>query len=357
MVGVIAQDGWTDDLKAAVRRFQAGLYAQAGVQLLEILKRAPDDADARYFFRLVERRLRPVQPAAKPTLIWQFPPDAAWETDWLRGLLGPLCGAETVDNTWSAVADPMIVVDNRLVPEKAPYYRQAFERGARIILIHLSDEAFKDDLGAYRYCDAVIRNYRSELLAELSGVFFLPLGPKSGFAATGDGAKPASARRHAWAFAGDARKLTRGPMLEEMAKAAPGFTHLTSDFGSADALPTAEYRALLDDTVFAPCPAGWSNLESFRVYEALEAGCIPIVERRANFDYFTQLLGPHPMPTVVDWRDGADLMRGLLGTGELEPLRRRCADWWRAYTPQLTREVGEFVARALGQAPSRHPRA
>lgn len=41
------------DLTSAIRRFESGLFEQAGVQLLEILHKSPDDEDALYFLRLV----------------------------------------------------------------------------------------------------------------------------------------------------------------------------------------------------------------------------------------------------------------------------------------------------------------
>lgn len=58
-----------------------------------------------------------------------------------------------------------------------------------------------------------------------------------------------------------------------------------------------QQRAMLD-SIFSPCPQGNVLLETPRVYEALQCGSIPIVERRLTLDYYKQLLGPHPLPTV-----------------------------------------------------------
>jgi hypothetical protein len=338
---------YSEELRAAVRRFESGLYGMAGQQVLTILQKNPNDQEALYLLRLVERRLGRTKTAAKPTLIWQFDPDGAWESDWLNFLLRGAVEKTIVDNTWSQLAPTMIVVDNRLVEAKVQYYRRAFEAGCRVILIHLSDEAFKDDLTAYRYCDAVIRNYHSEVLAESNKIKFFPLGYKSGFAHTAVTPKAVKDRKYLWSFAGDAKKLTRSDMLKAMAALDGGFQHLTEGFGSADALTTSEYRTLMDETVLAPCPGGWSNLETFRVYEALEAGCIPIVEQRPGFDYFTRLLGPHPIPTVLEWSEAPDLARRLQVDGELEPLRQQCAAWWATYKPALARTLSNFMERRL----------
>jgi hypothetical protein len=329
-----------------VRRFELGLYHNAGQLLLKVLDRAPGDADAAHYLRLVNRRLGP-RPATKPVLIWQFKPDGAWEADWLRWLVADVVGGEIIDNTWTRMHDPMIVVDNRLVPEKLSYYREAFEQGRRVVLIHLSDEAFKEDYDAYRYCDAVLRNCFSERLADIASVRHFPLGFKAGFVRIGQAPKPSAARKYLWSFAGDTKKITRGEMLAEMGRLPRGFTHLTCGFGTPDALPTADYRALMDDTVFVPCPGGWSNLDTFRTYEALEAGCIPIVERRPGFEYYTRLLGTHPMPAVHDWREGADVVRRLESEGSTERLRAACERWWSDYKTKLKADTVSFISAAL----------
>jgi hypothetical protein len=280
-------------------------------------------------------------------LVWQFNPDAAWERDWLRQLLGGAIAGEQVDNAWSHISDPMIVVDNRLVADKAVYYQRAFEQGARIVLVHLSDESFRDDYGIYKYCEAVIRNYHSELLAESTRVLFIPLGCKAGFVKPDHPLKPAGQRKHVWSFAGDMKKYTRGEMLAAMGEVAPGFTHLTEGFNTRDCLAIDDYRALLDETIFVPCPGGWSNLETFRVYEALEAGCIPIVEQRPGFDYFMHLLGSHPIPTITRWAEAIDLVRHMHKEDRIAHTQDICIAWWRDYKSRLEERVADFVGAAL----------
>ncbi len=346
-MGQLKRSDLPAELRSAFSRFESGLYEQAGVQALGILQNAPGDPDALYLLRLVERRLgrKPTGPAK---LIWQFDPKDCWECEWLRLLLAGTYDEEIVDNKWSQIAPAMIVVDNRVVPEKAIYYRHAFETGARIVLVHLSDEAFKDDSGIYKYCDGVLRNYHSELLADIARVDFIPLGYKAGFARSGVTPKSAAQRQYLWSFAGDAKKISRGEMLAAMNSLEGGFTHLTEGFGTTDALSTEAYRALLDDTLVVPCPGGWSNLETFRVYEALEAGCIPIVEQRPAFDYFTRLLGPHPMPTITAWSEAAALVAQLKSSDSLEALRAACFAWWQNKKPALAQRAAAFVKKSMG---------
>jgi hypothetical protein len=329
-----------------VRRFELGLYDNAQALFRQVLAAEPGHGEARYFLERARRRLAP-RPVAAPTAIWQFDPAGAWEKDWLTSLLGDCVAGHVVDTTWTRVMDPMVVIDNRLVPEKIAYYRAAFEAGARFVLIHLSDEAFRDDRSLYRLAEATVRNYRSELLAADARVLTIPLGFKAGFAKPGFAAKPAAERRHLWSFAGDRKKLTRAAMMAAMQTLPGGAWHLTEGFGTADSLSTDAYRALLDDTLVVPCPGGWSNLETFRVYEALEAGCIPIVERRPGFDYFADLLGPHPIPTVMDWQEAPAMIRAWQSAGREEATRRACVAWWQDYKTRLAARVQAFVRAAL----------
>ncbi len=337
------------ELRSALRRFEQGLFEKAGEQVMAVLKEQPGNADAIRLLRLIERRLWP-KPNAAPLLVWQFRPTESWEYDWLNLLLGDTVAGEKVDNSWSLLAPSMIVVDNRLVPEKTPYYQRAFENGCKVILVHLSDEAFNDDCGAYKYCEAVIRNYRSDVKAENARMFFLPLGYKTGFARAAT-PKPAGMRKHLWSFAGDPNKLSRSEMLNTLATVDGGAWHLTSGFNAADCLSTADYRALMDDSVMIPCPGGWSNLETFRVYEALEAGCIPFVEKRKGYDYYRALLGPHPLPTITTWAEGAALLRKLRDAGELPALQQTCAAWWADYKTRLKTDLADFVFAALNPPP------
>ena len=44
-----------------------------------------------------------------------------------------------------------------------------------------------------------------------------------------------------------------------------------------------EMSEILSSTKFIPCPNGFFHPETYRLYEALECGCIPIVENAYNY--------------------------------------------------------------------------
>lgn len=279
------------------------------------------------------------------TLVWQTSPQL-WEADWLRLLLKPAYLAEVFDGDWTFAAKTMIVVDNRLTLAKADYYRRSFAAGSRICLIHISDELFDDDLSAYRWCEVVYRNYWSPMLAGFRPVNAFGLGYKLGFAQD-KAVRAATERAHLWSFAGDPNKSTRSMMLSAMRQCGSGKEHLTDGFHAPNNLGTVTYRELLDDSIFIPCPAGNGNLDSFRFYEALEAGCIPIVERRAGFDYFTMLLGPHPIPTIEHWNEAPAIIAELLRNDGVEELRDVCYRWWTNYKVVLRDSMCSTISRCF----------
>src|SRR5258705_4825272 len=113
----------------------------------------------------------------------------------------------------------------------------------------------------------------------------------------------------------------------------------------------ADYARLMSDTIFPPCRAGWENLDSFRVCEAFEAGCIPIVERRPAYDYFRHLMGNNPALAVQSWSEAPALIRALTADAQaLEERRLLCANWWRTYKSALVERVRDHVLHSFEPA-------
>jgi hypothetical protein len=263
--------------------------------------------------------------------------------------------SEIVDGRYTKIEDGCIVVDNRIGSQKARYYFELLKRNCRFGIFHLSDERFLDDCGVYEFANFVMRNYWSRTFSPDRRVLAVPLGLMNGFRV--ETQRTASERRYTWAFAGDARKSTRGAMVQAMSAVERGFFHSTAgedsreDLAAFDLKPPlgiADYAAILSDAVFAPCPAGWENLDSFRVCEAFEAGCIPIVETRPSYDYFHHLMPGHPGLAVRSWHEAPGLLRPLLANpAALETKREECTRWWRAYRTALSSRVRDHVLRSL----------
>lgn len=184
-----------------------------------------------------------------------------------------------------------------------------------------------DNLNIYKYCNIVWRNLFNPLLNNQKNLTFFPLGYKEGFANKMI-SKCHEERKYLWFFAGDIKKSSRAEMFENMKKVSNGFYHLTTYFDSKDSLSSKEYREIMSMSTFIPCPAGFVHLDSFRIYEALEAGCIPIIENGRGIDFFSSWMGKGPVPMIERWADAPALINQIVSTGSTERIRMECQNWW-----------------------------
>jgi hypothetical protein len=110
----------------------------------------------------------------------------------------------------------------------------------------------------------------------------------------------------------------------------------------------SEYKDILRASVFAPCPMGNVMLETFRLYEALEAGAIPLLSRRLFMPYHDRVIPGHPIPAFTRWAAACRFANRLLADpAALDALQARLMAWWRDYKSRLQSETCHFVAQGF----------
>lgn len=81
--------------------------------------------------------------------------------------------------------------------------------------------------------------------------------------------------------------------------------HATPTDGFAQGMNPAEYLHHLADAKVAPAPGGIVCADSFRAWEALHCGAVPLVDDRAgerdDRGYWHWVLGDNPLPLVTRW--------------------------------------------------------
>jgi hypothetical protein len=262
------------------------------------------------------------------------------ERDWFCYLLGDAVDEEVTDLELSCFDDDAIhVVNTNLLPLQhyEPYFRQLRARCKHLVLFHVADEWLSGGYASYQYFDLVIRWNRS-YLTSAPGIVTLPVGYPS---KTGASIRPADRRRYAWSFVGEI-KSSRIAMVNALEGFKPNFLTRTDDLAKANPkrISKAEFDAVLEDTVFAPCPMGNVTIETTRVYESLELGCIPLVEVRLTLDYFTNLLGHNPLPMFRRWSAARRYAERLYGDkGLLLAKQAEIGEWWQSYKAKLSNEL------------------
>jgi hypothetical protein len=287
-------------------------------------------------------------------LVYAIPKDGLFEVDWLEGLLGGL-----VDRTVNASeyaptpGECPIFVVNRGIDAPARLAQLSRDCDASFGVVHLSDEFLSDDVRYYEWptCAFVIRNYYKPEVARLPHVLQIGVGYKRGFRPKQRNARPLD-----WCFMGDTAKSGRAALVSQASKAMPNhFVHVNHGFNGADCMDTASYCERMLLSKFCLSPVGNYNLDTFRLYEALEAGAIPVALARTPdqpWSYWHALFG---IPEDVDlpfvaratWDENLREMQALLDDPvALEEKATACARFWAQYKASLKDRVRELVLAA-----------
>jgi len=274
------------------------------------------------------------------------------EINWLKRLL-PGFTVEQVEDVAQAKVIPNSIVICKRLGQLRPALLQTISATPGMVLFHISDEWYWDRLEPYRCFTHVLRNYHHSALRQ-EGITQIPMGP-SRFSDGKPEIRPAGERRHRWCFVGNLAS-TRGLMVRQLENIKPRYLHITGTRGqSATWLTPDEYLSVLRDSIFVPCPMGNVNLESFRLYEALDCGAIPIVERRPFLDYFTQLFGPHPLPSVCHWEEARSVIHSLCSDPvRLQDKQVEIREWWRQFETRVSNQVNSALNAAVGRKTRMH---
>lgn len=314
------------------------------------------------------------------TLIWQVDPYSTyiWERDWLSELLRKFAIEHVVDLCNEIVTPNAIVVTNGLAQngiEVSQYLVRFGEQGLPVGVIHISDEFHTSPIDFYDHATFVYRNYLRRAAFAMPNTHYLPLGYKSGFT-NGLNRRAIHERSYRWSFAGHVKK-SRRLMLEHAGRIEGGYTYSTKRFADPEALSTHNYADLLANTVFALCPRGNVSVDTFRLYEALEAGAIPIVEDDGGLNYWRELADPtrfvevrawtphywrsnrrrasrpsywisaygkdFPCPRVYHWQSLEEVLNAI----DLESTASRIGDWWASHKRKLADQMYSTILQDL----------
>jgi hypothetical protein len=262
------------------------------------------------------------------------------ETDWFTFLLSDVVDEVVFDTTYSMTHGRAIhVVSCNEVPlrGRSAYFEECRAQSDDLTLLHASDEWYSGGYTEYRHFDRVIRNHRTWLVRS-PGIFSIPVGYPGGLEGP-ERLRPADERKYLWSFKGEV-KASRVQMVEALKGVEPSFIRDSK----GPWLSFEAYCELLLDTVFLPCPMGNVVAETWRLYEGLEYGCIPIVEKRWAIDYYRGLFGGDPFLRVGSWHEAGRLMRDLAASpSELLRLQQTMIAWWAETKARTKRDLTAFM--------------
>ena len=199
-----------------------------------------------------------------------------YEGQWLQELFNTT--KFTLEQVSSdAVFDPN---DQLILFMQRPHWSKQLEwaknlvrQGLSFKIIHCSDEFTQDPLDIYSLSGVkgVLRFYKRD---GCPNTLTIPLGYH--WSAEAINKKPVSleSRLYSWSFSGTNWK-GRSSQLEPLLAIDQHFIKYFPDWNDPGQLTKSQYLELLQNTIFVPCPEG-NNVETYRLYEALECECIPV---------------------------------------------------------------------------------
>lgn len=276
------------------------------------------------------------------TIVWQRAKKNSWEDTWIEYLFRniPHTTIENLDHT-QFIDNCVLVEAICWAPYHNSYVEQLAAKGYNFGLVHLTDESTRDNIDSYRHCKFVLRNYYRGHIAD--NVMHIPLGWNDGFIDVSSN-DSVFGRKNVWSFVGERWDHNRNIMASEMSKIPGGNLYVVNHSGPR--LNPTEMSKIYRNSIFVPCPRGAISMDSFRVTEALEAGCIPIVERS---DYWANMHGQDvPILQINNWTEAPALVNGLLqNQQQLEELRLKCNNWWNSKKDIITSNVTDLVKRTM----------
>jgi hypothetical protein len=136
-----------------------------------------------------------------------------------------------------------------------------------------------------------------------------------------------------WFFAGQVTHVRRIQCVTELRKLSNGLLLETPGFWQG--MDRAEYFRTMASSKLVICPAGSSTPDTLRVAEALEAGCVPVVDARyAQFNrpsgFWEYVFKSRPpFPLIEDWTTLPQVIAEELAKWPAN--RDALTAWWLEY--------------------------
>ena len=115
----------------------------------------------------------------------------------------------------------------------------------------------------------------------------------------------------------------------QLEKIKPNIVNRTDKFDDEKkSMSVKDMQEIYFDTNFAPCPAGFYHPESYRIYEALQCGAIPIVE--SVYNYFDKTYPNNPFIKIKKWNEAKAIIENW-SENKILSKRKECFNWWNKY--------------------------
>jgi hypothetical protein len=234
-----------------------------------------------------------------------------------------------------------------LTPDLKNYFTKYDELNLNYILFHLSDEDLHQNLDYYSNAKYIFRLFYNHKI-QYSNLITLPIGYLSGYMNKENIINLSDKRDILISFIADDNKSDRKNLVNNLSDIDSKFLHLTKQWNCPTSLSKEKIIEVYKRTIFVPCPMGRISVETLRLYEALEWGCIPIIKRYKNEDYYEHIFGEHPIPIIDDWSELSSLIKKL-NNENIDELIIKINTWYKNFMNETSLKIKNIVEEKLNK--------
>ena len=234
--------------------------------------------------------------------------------------------------------EPLIIIDSE-VQKKKNFYKDFFKKYKNIYLIHLGDEGGKVDKSFYLNFKQVFRTFYLNSFSKIKNLTCIPIGYKKGPITSNI---EINDRKYHWNFLGTIHGASRYDLIFQNKNIEPNYVNITKKFGGQNSLSATEYYKIMANTKFALVSHGYFHPETYRLYEALESGCIPIIENPHNF--FDSFLPNNPIIKIKLWKEANNIINELNNDKvKILNISKSIKKWWHEYKLSIRKKIKEKI--------------
>lgn len=141
-------------------------------------------------------------------------------------------------------------------------------------------------------------------------------------------------------YSGQINHSRRRQLQEMMVKYDTSYFYPTDGF--AKGMNFGGYFEMMARAACVPCPPGNVTQDSFRLYETLEAGAVPIADMfsaQGNNDYWQRMFPDAPFPILTSYQE----LPELIGKCQDQKLRNKVFAWWIARKMKLRQHLKNIL--------------
>lgn len=247
--------------------------------------------------------------------------------------------------------NPIFIVQRPFIDLYVPLFEKYEAAEKPYYVLHLSDEYCQDNISWYSHtsCKGIVRTYMRELDDSVKRkVCVIPLGYNrranepifNGLKAT----PSLPFREINWCFRGT-RWMNREANLESLKNISGDYVCVFyNHWKDPSQVNREKYIGELMNSKFVACPGGM-NPETFRLYEALEAGAIPLYVRQEGDElYFKKLTETIPILSIDSWFHAQIVLKYFLDNcNQMEAYRNALLIGWGQTKERMSKSIRQTL--------------